>query len=214
MRRAAATALLAVVACGASPEVATIAGATPHAPSPAVPDGGALGDRNAPTAAVIEGTPDAEPAESPAPESLDALDGGAHAGLNLHAQRAPAVPDDGLTALGSGTPPAWPRGPTVEFGPAKTFPPVSGVERVIAGLRPAFRRCYARALQRDPNVAGPVTLEAKLGPKGEIVGVKTNGAKGLPAELLSCISAALTAASFGAPPGGSATLTMPLNLSR
>ena len=62
--------------------------------------------------------------------------------------------------------------------------------------------------------AGAVALEAKRGPKGEVVGVKTSGANGLPAEMLSCISAALRAASFEAPPGASATLTMPFNLTR
>jgi hypothetical protein len=211
MRRAAAIALLLVAACGGSPEVASTPAASQVAPLPVVQDGGAIGDQDAAT--VVEHAPDPEPAATPAPEP-DALDGGAHAGLNLHAQHAPTVSDDGLTALGSGTPPAWPRGPSLELGLAKTVPAVTGVERVIASLRPAFRRCYARALQRDPNLAGAVAIEAKLGPKGEVVGVKASGTKGLPAELLSCISAALRAASFDAPPGGSATLTMPFNLTR
>ena len=147
MRRTAAIVLLTVAACGGSPELAN----TPVV-APALANGGALGEAiTAPSAAVIERAPDPPPTESPAPEPLDAVDGGAHAGINLHAQHAPVVPDDGLAAMGSGTPPAWPRGPTVDFGRARTFPEVSGAERVIAGLRPAFRRCYQRTLERDPE---------------------------------------------------------------
>jgi hypothetical protein len=121
MRRAAAIALLVVAACGGSPEVVSTPAASQVALLPVVRDGGAIGDQDA--AAVVEHAPDSEQAATPAPEPLDAQDGGAHAGLNLHAQGALTVSDDGLTALGSGTPPAWPRGPSLELGWRRRSPP-------------------------------------------------------------------------------------------
>jgi hypothetical protein len=206
MRRSAiAVALLVVAACGSSPEVATTPAAARAVPPLVIDDGGAP---VTPVSSVVAPPPDPDPPATTAPHR------GASAGLNLHAQSAPAVPVDSMTAQGSGTPPLWPHGPAVDLGRPTTFPPVPNAERVIASLRPAFRRCFARVLDRDPNASGVVALEAKLGPGGEVVGVKATGATGLPAELVKCISAVLEASTFDAPPGGGATLTMPISLTR
>ncbi len=199
--------VLAVVACGGVPEVASSPAASRPAPVAAAASAAPVGS----TAALPPATE--KPATS-ASEPPDPPRGGPSAGLNLHAQRLLETPDGSLAAQGSGTPPVWPEGPTVELGRGASLPAVPGAEAVVRAMIPGFRRCYARALERDPNLAGAVGFDAKLGPTGEIVGVKTSAGTSLPPELVSCISAVLKAAQFAPPPGGSATLVMPISLTR
>jgi hypothetical protein len=222
VRRAALLALLALAGCGASPEARSPEARSPEARSPEAasapsapgPDPQALdAGPGPPVATVAESTHAAAPGAPAAPAAPAGPAGGeVRAGLDLHSRIAPPVPEAGLTKLGSGTPPQWPKGPSVDFGTVLSSVPISGAERVVAMLRPGFRRCYASALNGDPNLSGAFGLEAKLGPGGETVGVKPTGAKGLPPELLKCLSAVLHTAQFAPPPAGGATLMLPFTM--
>jgi hypothetical protein len=217
MRRAALLALpalasIALAACGGSPEVPALPAATSAVSASAPPDPRVVGD-GGPAVATVVAASAPVPVESTSPASTEPPGGETRAGLNLHSLRAPDAPDEGLAKLGSGTPPAWPRGPSVDFGQPRLSAPVSNAERVVSAMRSGFKRCYARALNGDPNLSGAVSLEATLGARGEITGVKATG-KDLPPDLLKCISSVVHAAQFAPPEGGSATLTLPITMTR
>jgi hypothetical protein len=91
---------------------------------------------------------------------------------------------------------------------------MSDAERVIAALRPGFRRCYARALEHDPNAAGVTNLDVKLGPGGEVTDVVTKGHGALSPDLVKCIARLVQAVRFSQPPNGGATLGIPLTFAR
>jgi hypothetical protein len=105
-------------------------------------------------------------------------------------------------------------GPAMELGPVRATVSVPNAEQVVAGLRPAFRRCYASALQQDPNMAGVADLGVKLGPGGEVTGVSVKGGNGLSPALVKCLSGVAERARFAPPPGGNAILIMPFSITR
>jgi hypothetical protein len=145
------------------------------------------------------------------PQPPEAPRDGPSSGLHLHRRDDSGLrPDDVLT--GSGAPPAPVPGPSVALGAPSGVSDVDHAARVIAALRPGFRRCYNRALQTDPSMTGAFALEAKIGPTGEVAAVTVTGKKGIPAELVMCLASVFRAAQFTAPQGGAATLSMPFNI--
>jgi hypothetical protein len=101
------------------------------------------------------------------------------------------------------------------MGPVVASVPISNAERVVAGLRAGFRRCYSTALQRDPNVSGTAGLDMKVSPNGEVTGVSVTGKQGLPADLVKCLSGAAKRAQFAPPAGGgTATIIVPFTMTR
>jgi hypothetical protein len=118
----------------------------------------------------------------------------------------------GLSAPGSGTPPNV-GGPTVRLLPAKSTAEISDLASVVTGLRSGFVRCFSSALKRDPRMTGAFVLEAKVNDKGEVVGVKANEVRGLPADVVGCINQVMRGARFKPPQGGSAVITLPINVS-
>jgi hypothetical protein len=86
--------------------------------------------------------------------------------------------------------------------------------RTLKLLAPAFRRCFQRALQDDPNMEGKVKLHVKLGPKGEVTNVTPSHRVGLPKEMVECCARAAAAKTFDPPEAGKATLVIPLSFVR
>jgi hypothetical protein len=161
------------------------------------------------TAAAPEAAPPV-PVSPPPPEPERE---GPSAGLHLHGRDTSGL-QPGDLVHGSGALPAPVPGPSVEMGAPSGVADVSDAVRVVAALRPGFRRCYARALDADAAMIGGFTVEAKLGPKGDVVGVIVKGTKGIPSELATCLTAVFQRARFAAPQGSAATLMVPFNLTR
>ncbi len=88
--------------------------------------------------------------------------------------------------------------------------PVPDVDRVVAGLRPAFRRCYQNGLTHDASQAGRVVLTARVSPNGEVGSVEVTSNTGLSADVGSCLARALRGAQFTAPGGTGSTLVVPV----
>ncbi len=138
---------------------------------------------------------------------------GPSVGLRLHHRDTSGLrPSDLVT--GTGAPPVPVPGSLVELGAVSGVSNLDNAARVIAGLRPGFRRCYQRALQTDPTMTGAFALEAKVGRGGEVEGVAVRGVKGISAELAACLTTVIRRAQFTAPQGGTATLTVPFTITR
>jgi hypothetical protein len=89
---------------------------------------------------------------------------------------------------------------------------VPDAERVIFGLRGAFRQCYQRGLDQYPDAEGSVRLTFAIGPNGESTSVGAAASGNLPGSVVSCIRSRASGAQFDAPEGGSAVVVAPVIL--
>ncbi|MFI5303015.1 MAG: AgmX/PglI C-terminal domain-containing protein [Polyangiales bacterium] len=97
----------------------------------------------------------------------------------------------------------------VSCGAPSNTPSVSGVESVIASLRPRFRACYQKEAASDPNLEGSVTLAVEIAANGNVTSV-TPGPTKLPASLVSCLAGLVQNAQFPNQSGGAVKLSLPL----
>jgi hypothetical protein len=87
---------------------------------------------------------------------------------------------------------------------------IANASAVVAGMAAGFRRCYQKALNDDPSVKGTLKIIATVGPKGEVTSATSEDSGALPAPLVSCIKARVSAAQFAAPVGDSVTVRIPI----
>ncbi len=141
--------------------------------------------------------------------------------LTFHSQVpiAPGQKHD-LTTLGDthatavNTTPGQPRDVAVPF--TMDLPPsfstvrVSNADRVIAELRPKFRKCYTDGLAKDSSQQGALTVRVKIAPTGEVAGVTIQSNTGLSPEVAACVSKRLQNAQFDAPGGTGSNLDVPV----
>jgi hypothetical protein len=110
---------------------------------------------------------------------------------------------------GAGRDVGGPKG-DVSVGSSSASVPVSGADRVIAGLRPGFRACYNTGLQSDPTMSGKVTISVKIGPNGEVSSADVASNSGLSDGVANCIARKLRNAQFDAPGGGGSVMQVPV----
>ena len=110
---------------------------------------------------------------------------------------------------GAGRDVGGPKG-DVSVGTSSASVPVSGADRVIAGLRPGFRACYNTGLQADPTMSGKVTISVKIGPNGEVSSADVASNTGLSDGVANCIARKLRNAQFDAPGGGGSVMQVPV----
>ena len=75
---------------------------------------------------------------------------------------------------------------------AETLPQggnISNAAKVVAGMRAAFRACYQKGLDVNPDAQGSVRLAIKVGPGGEVSNVSAVPSGNLPPMVVDCISA-------------------------
>jgi hypothetical protein len=92
-----------------------------------------------------------------------------------------------------------PAGPslTVDIRPPTiTGPAVSDADRVIAKLRPRFRKCYESGLTSNPSMSGKTVLAARVQPNGEVASVDVAENQGLTPAVTSCMARVLSNAQF------------------
>lgn len=104
------------------------------------------------------------------------------------------------------------KGPTgdAQIGATTASVPVSNAERVVARLRPKFKRCYTKGLAVDPTMSGSVTIAAKVSPNGEVDSANALNQNGLSADVVRCIQRAVRNAQFDAPGGSGSTINIPV----
>jgi hypothetical protein len=88
---------------------------------------------------------------------------------------------------------------------------ISDAARVIAGLRPGFRRCYNRGLSQSPDSEGRIALSFHVGPGGEVQRVTVSASGSLPPSVVACVRAHAESAQFAAPEGGSGLVQVPVS---
>ena len=115
----------------------------------------------------------------------------------------------GTEGTGAGAKVVGPKGNANVGGANVSGGTVGNASRVVAGMRAGFRACYQRGLAENPDAAGNITLTIRVGAGGEVTGV--SGSSGtLPASVVACVKARAQAASFDAPEGGSAVISVPV----
>lgn len=82
-------------------------------------------------------------------------------------------------------------------------------ELVLNSMRTDFRRCYERALFRDPTQDGHVALALRVDQDGRVAKVETYGACNLSGEAVACMKEAAEAVHF-APTGKADTVVVPM----
>lgn len=100
-----------------------------------------------------------------------------------------------------------------QVGATTVDTPVPNADRVVAGLRPRFRRCYEAGLNIDPSMSGKLLISAEIAPDGSVTKADASQNTGLSAAVATCCAGAVRRAQFDAPAGGkSSKLTIPISL--
>lgn len=86
---------------------------------------------------------------------------------------------------------------------------VANANAVVARMRGRFRRCYQQGLDQNPDMQGSVTLTAKIGPNGEVLGVGGGGG-GAIGPIVGCLKAVVQSGGFSPPEGGGAIVSIPI----
>jgi hypothetical protein len=73
---------------------------------------------------------------------------------------------------------------------------IENAARVVAGMRAAFRACYNRALQTDPDAHGALRIRARIAAGGEVTEAKATPSAAFPPLLIPCVEARVRAAQF------------------
>lgn len=106
-----------------------------------------------------------------------------------------------------------PKGSAIVGGAGVSGGAVANASSVVARMRGRFRRCYQQGLNSNPEMQGSVTLTAKVGPNGEVLGVGGGGGGSLGA-IVGCLKAVVAGAQFAPPDGGGAIITIPISFVR
>ncbi len=87
---------------------------------------------------------------------------------------------------------------------------ISNAARVIAAMRPAFRACFQKGLDQNPDAQGSVRLAIKVGPGGEVSSVQATPSGNLPPGVVDCVTTRAKRAQFDPPEGGAAVVQVPV----
>jgi hypothetical protein len=116
----------------------------------------------------------------------------------------------GSDGSGTATTVSGPKGNAAVGGAAVAGGSVSNASSVVARMRAGFRACYQRALSTNPDAQGRISLKIKVGPSGQVTGVAAAKSGNLPQSVVDCVKGRARAATFAAPDGGSAVVSVPV----
>ena len=118
---------------------------------------------------------------------------------------------DGGASAGTAKVVKGPTGSVGVGGAAVSGGSVANASAVVAGMAAAFRRCYNKGLQENPDMKGTVRITAKIGPNGEVLGASPSGGGNLSGTVIGCVAARVASAQFSPPDGGGATIVIPVS---
>jgi hypothetical protein len=78
-------------------------------------------------------------------------------------------------------------------------------------MRAGFRACYNRGLATNPDIEGKIALSIRVGPTGQVASVTATKTGNIPSEVVDCVKARASSASFAAPQGGAAVVQVPVS---
>lgn len=88
---------------------------------------------------------------------------------------------------------------------------IPGAARVIAGMRAGFRSCYNRGLADSSAAKGTLKLQIHVAADGSVESVDARVDGNIPAGIVNCIKARVSAAQFDAP-NAAAVIKVPVQL--
>jgi hypothetical protein len=115
----------------------------------------------------------------------------------------------GATGAGTAKEVKGPTGSAQVGGAGVSGGSVANASSVVARMRGRFRHCYQQGLSQNPDMQGSVTLTAKVGPNGEVLGVGGGGGGSI-GPIVGCLKSVVAGASFSPPEGGGAVITIPI----
>jgi len=98
-------------------------------------------------------------------------------------------------------------------GAADSSGVITNAAKVIAAMRPGFRQCYQRFLNRVPTASGRVRLAIHVNCSGEIPSVRAT-AYGIDRETVACMLVTIAQARFDPPEGGASVVNVPVTFVR
>lgn len=84
-------------------------------------------------------------------------------------------------------------------------------EQAIEATHRDFRSCFRKTLVRDPAQDGRVAIVLRVGPDGKVAQVESYAACELAPDAIACMKHVGSRLRFDPPPGGSATITIPVS---
>ena len=90
---------------------------------------------------------------------------------------------------------------------------VSDAPRVVDGMRAAFRNCYQRGIDQNPDVHGTVNIVAKIRSDGDVASATARGGESLGPTVVECVLNRVRVATFDPPEGDAATVRIPVTFS-
>jgi hypothetical protein len=87
---------------------------------------------------------------------------------------------------------------------------ITNAARVIAAMRPAFRACFQKGLDQNPDAQGSIRLAIKVGPGGEVSNVTATPSGNLPPGVVDCVTTRAKRAQFDPPEGGASVVNVPV----
>lgn len=116
----------------------------------------------------------------------------------------------GTEGSGSGAKVAGPKAAMPGVSSSVAGGNISNAAKVVAAMRAAFRACYQRGLDQNPDSQGSIKMAIRVGPGGEVTGVSATPSGNLPPSVIDCVTARARRAQFDPPEGGAATVQVPV----
>lgn len=89
---------------------------------------------------------------------------------------------------------------------------ISNATKVVSEMRPGFRDCYVRALDRNAQAGGSVRLAFRVNCEGFISRIRGRVNGRLDEDAIRCMFSVAKNARFEPPHGGAAVVNIPVNL--
>jgi hypothetical protein len=96
-----------------------------------------------------------------------------------------------------------------QLGESTPDVPIPNADRVIAGLRSRFRRCFQQGLTTDPSMSGKLVISAEIAPDGSVANAEVVTNTGLSPTVATCCTSTLRRAQFD-PPAKTSKLKFPI----
>jgi hypothetical protein len=117
---------------------------------------------------------------------------------------------EGTTGTGTAAKVVGPKGNANASLEAQRGGKVGNANAVVQRMRGAFRACYQKGLNENPDSQGTIRLTIQIGPGGEVSGVTAVPQGTLSPGVIACVKSRAQAAQFDPPDGGSAALVVPV----
>ncbi len=116
----------------------------------------------------------------------------------------------GTEGSGAGTKVSGPKAAMPGVSSSVAGGAITNAARVIAAMRPAFRACFQKGLDTNPDAQGSIRLAIKVGPGGEVSSVSATPSGNLPPGVVECVTTRAKRAQFDPPEGGASVVNVPV----